>query len=55
MKSEKNAAGRPEENGDQAREIRIDELDRVTGTGNPFEEMPRVPTNPIDSELREGI
>ena len=28
-------------------------LDKVTGAGNPFDKIPRVPTQPIDDELRE--
>ena len=27
-------------------------LDQVTGAGNPFDDIPRVPTQPIDEELR---
>ena len=30
-----------------------DVLNAVTGAGNPFEEEPRVPTQPIDDELRD--
>ena len=30
-----------------------DMLNKVTGAGNPFENIPRVPTQPIDDELRE--
>ena len=29
-----------------------DALNAVTGAGNPFEEEPRVPTQPIDDDLR---
>ena len=28
-------------------------LDKVTGAGNPFDKIPRVPTQPIDDKLRE--
>ena len=28
-------------------------LEQVAGAGNPFENIPRVPTQPIDSDLRE--
>ena len=28
-------------------------LDAVTGAGNPFDKLPRVPSRPIDDELRE--
>ena len=30
-----------------------DVLDKVTGAGNPFDQIPRVPTQPIDDKLRE--
>ena len=30
-----------------------DVLDKVTGEGNPFDQIPRVPTQPIDDKLRE--
>ena len=30
-----------------------DLLNKVTGAGNPFENIPRVPTQPIDDGLRE--
>ena len=30
-----------------------DLLDQITGAGNPFENIPRVPTQPIDEELRK--
>ena len=29
-----------------------DELDRIAGAGNPFAKVPRVPTQPIDEDLR---
>ena len=28
-------------------------LDEVSGAGNPFDKVPRVPTQPIDDGLRE--
>ena len=28
-------------------------LEKATGAGNPFDNIPRVPTQPIDDELRE--
>ncbi len=34
------------------RELSEDKLDQVSGAGNPFEDIPRVPTQPIDDELR---
>ena len=29
-----------------------DELDGIAGAGNPFADVPRVPTQPIDEDLR---
>lgn len=29
-------------------------LDEVAGAGNPFDKIPRVPTQPIDDDLREN-
>ena len=29
-------------------------LDKVAGAGNPFDKIPRVPTQPIDDDLREN-
>ena len=34
-------------------ELSSDELDTVSGAGNPFEDVPRVPSSPLDSDLRE--
>lgn len=34
-------------------ELAEDALDQVSGAGNPFEDIPRVPTQPIDDELRD--
>ncbi len=28
-------------------------MEKVTGAGNPFDKIPRVPTQPIDDELRK--
>lgn len=30
-----------------------DMLDEISGAGNPFDNIPRVPTQPIDDGLRE--
>ena len=35
-------------------EIDDDELDTVTGAGNPFADVPRVPTQNIDDDLRNN-
>ena len=31
-----------------------EDLDQVSGAGNPFDEIPRTPTQPIDDELRKN-
>ena len=41
----------PQEN--KAAELQDEELNKVTGAGNPFENAPRVPEQPIDPSLRE--
>ena len=43
----------PEEIKDLPEELSMEELDAVTGAGDPFADIPRVPENPIDPELRE--
>lgn len=35
-------------------ELPMDELDSVTGAGNPFDAAPRVPEHGIDDNLREN-
>ncbi len=37
---------------DVMQELDLDELDDITGAGNPFGNLPRVPTQPIDDDLR---
>ena len=34
-------------------ELDANELNQVTGAGDPFGNVPRVPENPIDDELRK--
>ncbi len=34
-------------------ELEDEQLDQVSGAGNPFENVPRVPLQEIDDELRE--
>ena len=34
-------------------ELSEDLLAQVNGAGNPFEDIPRVPTQPIDDKLRD--
>lgn len=36
-----------------AEELSDDDLGDVTGAGNPFADVPRVPTQNIDDDLRE--
>ncbi|MBQ4426915.1 MAG: hypothetical protein II881_04070 [Oscillospiraceae bacterium] len=33
-------------------ELGDDELDEIAGAGNPFARLPRVPTQPIDEDMR---
>lgn len=59
MKKEKNLlnetlSDKAAEIAGQAAEALPDELlDQVSGAGNPFADIPRVPEQPIDPELRE--
>ena len=43
----------PEQIKDQPKELTPEELDAVTGAGDPFADIPSVPTQPIDDELRK--
>ena len=36
----------------EMRELRVDELEEIAGAGDPFEDIPYVPTKPIDDDLR---
>jgi hypothetical protein len=38
---------------EEKEELSLDELDQVSGAGNPFKNIPRVPTQPIDDDLRD--
>ena len=49
--SEKNVAEEPEK---EVCELEPEKLKDVTGAGDPFADVPRVPENPIDPELREN-
>ena len=40
---------------DEAKELGMDDIDQVSGAGNPFEDVPRVPLKPIDDELRKNV
>lgn len=35
-------------------ELNLDELNNVTGAGNPFDAVPRVPEHGIDDDIREN-
>ncbi len=39
----------------KAKEISLDELDDVSGAGDPFAEEPRVPGQPIDPNVRPDL
>ena len=36
-------------------ELGDDELDEIAGAGNPFAKVPRVPTQPIDEDMRNKV
>ena len=38
---------------EEKKKLDLDDLDRVSGAGDPFADDPRVPENPIDPDLRE--
>lgn len=38
---------------DEVVELTTEALEQVSGGGNPFDDVPRVPEQPIDPELRE--
>ena len=38
--------------GSAMQELGDDELDEIAGAGNPFARLPRVPTQPIDEDMR---
>ncbi len=38
----------------QVEEVKEDLLEKVNGAGDPFDKIPRVPTQPIDEDLREN-
>ncbi len=51
---EKNLTNLFEENKAEITELPDDVLENVTGAGNPFENVPRVPTQSLDDNLREN-
>ena len=44
----------PEKRKKNAVEVAEEVLENVSGAGDPFEDVPRVPTQPIDPNLREN-
>ena len=38
----------------QVEEVKEDLLEKVNGAGDPFDKIPRAPTQPIDEDLREN-
>ena len=43
----------PEKVNEQTKKLDLNDLDQVSGAGDPFAEEPRVPENPIDPDLRK--
>ena len=41
--------------GSAMQELGDDELDEIAGAGNPFANVPRVPTQPIDEDMRNKV
>ncbi len=41
----------PEKENEQVA-LDLNDLNQVSGSGDPFEDVPRVPENPIDDDLR---
>ena len=39
----------------KAEEINRDDLEQVTGAGNPFEEAPRIKTHDYDEDIKKKI
>lgn len=37
----------------KAEEINLDDLEQVTGAGNPFEEAPRIKTHDYDEDIKK--
>lgn len=44
---------KPEELKDTETDIKLEDLSEVSGGGNPFDNVPRVPEKPIDDNLRQ--
>ena len=52
MKPEDKLLSNLEPQAEESVALSLDDLDTVTGAGNPFDKVPRVPEQPIDPELR---
>lgn len=39
----------------KAAEINLDDLEQVTGAGNPFEDIPRTKTHDYDDDIKKKI
>lgn len=39
----------------KAEEINLDDLEQVTGAGNPFEKAPRIKTHDYDEDIKKKI
>lgn len=50
----KDKALKPEEF-KKAEEINLDDLEQVTGAGNPFEDIPRTKTHDYDEDIKKKI
>ena len=52
--ADKSKGAKPEET-KKVTELNLDELENVTGAGNPFEDVERVKVKEIDDNLRKKI
>lgn len=43
----------PEKANEPMKKLDLNDLDQVSGAGDPFGDEPRVPENPIDPDLRK--
>ena len=53
LKKQKEKMKNEQQNDFQAEELTESLMDQVSGAGNPFDKIPRVPTQAIDDDLRE--
>ena len=52
MKQKDKLQKKPEALAEEPVALDLEDLNEVTGAGNPFSNVPRVPEQPIDPELR---